>query len=1374
MVSAASRWLVLGVVLGLVAAGPREAFGQVAVKIQRGGVSLSVAGKVLGERQEWLYVRDLAIGEEFVPVPVVASAGGRFEGVVAGLRFAGQWRKAGEMAELKCEVSADPPRDRAIVVRVSLPLGAEGWTWWDDLGTKRVVEAGKHYTRTLPWGEGHVPGAYPLCAVSGPQVGLSLAVPVHEPRLCRLAYDSSRQALEAEFDLGLSPDAEHLGCRADFHLFAYTHDPAWGFRDALRRYYGLFVKYAERRAPRGGIWLLGFAPGTMACPWDFGLLFDEGGQSRAGYDCAHGILPFVYTEPWGKYEHFGDRPTPDRKPRYGEQAPILALDELKRLTIADLEAPPERRDRHFGVRREIVQAIVNSAIERRDGTWVWRHWTDEWSPGDWLCNVTLNPSPALPEPNRASVTWKYELDPAFETARLAGGELAGIYLDSISGFMGFYNDNFRRDHWRHANVPLVASYTAKAPAQLHAFACYEFAEQVAERMRARGKLVMGNTFRPEMGWFCHLLDMIGAGESSFCGLASDEHYWYLRTYAYRKPLSWMDYSFVKRATPWEDKERGMHRCLFYAVHPGTGGFSNPSEYEPSRPLFRFYEPLIIWLDEAGWDPVTEARSDQEKVLLERYGPGQGKYAGVVFLAMRNAGSTETTARVEASPKALAMAGPSARAGKGGRLLAWALVSDVPVPISVAGVSGAVSFSVALAPDRTEVVALGTRETLARLWLYEAHAWVERVAQEARWLAGAAGGLLQQGDFERGLTGWATEVPPTAHDAEISVDAERPITGKNSVRATSLAANAFHALHQGVELPGGRTYTLRFRYRWQRPEGAQGQVIPRFGVKGPDGNWASDRYIYFRDLQPTGDAVADYERQFSVPADHSAGFFQFLFQGQWGRIWIDDIAVTSQEDVQERDRLIRLGHEAEKWAAALKPAIGRGDAATLAKLAAAQEPAYHRLRTEAGRLTDAHHRRCMVLPLDGFAESLGRAVEVLTGVSIHVPSSPPFADAAIGVPASLPCTVRTTQDALSKVTITAAGRSVSSAAISAGQQAKLDLTVQMPDEEGPGWADVMVEAHFLWRGQRLWLPRRTTVRLHPPVEVEAAGPASPAQKATRLLVKSWAAVRGTFRLSFRDEATAHEVRLVSAPYEALKPGRGELEVELPGNLVARLEGLAQVGKDLSVAWEADLEGARGCRGTVQVPVVRGATCPRLSVAPRCDGRLDAGEWDRAAKLEGFFAAFDGKPAARPTTVLLGHDGFTLFVALVCGGQPNPSAADRPRDGAVWEDDAVEVFLQPPSCRGYYHFVVNAAGQQYDAYAEGGLDASWNADWQAAVGRTGDGWVVEMAIPFGAVGGQPSGLWRMNFGREEADTKLATCWAPTFGGFHAPSRFGVVIF
>ena len=110
--------------------------------------------------------------------------------------------------------------------------------------------------------------------------------------------------------------------------------------------------------------------------------------------------------------------------------------------------------------------------------------------------------------------------------------------------------------------------------------------------------------------------------------------------------------------------------------------------------------------------------------------------------------------------------------------------------------------------------------------------------------------------------------------------------------------------------------------------------------------------------------------------------------------------------------------------------------------------------------------------------------------------------------------------------------------------------------------------------------------------------------------------------------------------------------------------------------------------------------------------------------------------------------------------------------MWEDDAIEAFLQPPGSEGYYHLAANSEGVRYDARATGGLDAGWNGNWQVKVGRTEGGWTVTMTIQFDTLGAKPAGLWRMNFAREEADTKQATSWAYLFGGFHTPGRFGEV--
>jgi hypothetical protein len=192
-------------------------------------------------------------------------------------------------------------------------------------------------------------------------MGASLAVPMHEPQVFRLGYDATRQALEAEFDIGLSPDAKKSPCRASFRLLVYPHDPQWGFRSAQEGFYKLFPAYEKRRAGAGGIWLIGLRPGAMASPWDWGFRFEEHGLDHAGYNDAHDIKTFVYTECWGIYEGFGNKPPPDGKDRYGRNVYMMQPDEMKQFILDKLKAPATEKSFNLP-RREVAQAEINSAI----------------------------------------------------------------------------------------------------------------------------------------------------------------------------------------------------------------------------------------------------------------------------------------------------------------------------------------------------------------------------------------------------------------------------------------------------------------------------------------------------------------------------------------------------------------------------------------------------------------------------------------------------------------------------------------------------------------------------------------------------------------------------------------------------------------------------------------------------------------------------------------------------------------------------------------------------------------------------------------------------------------------------------------------------
>ena len=125
------------------------------------------------------------------------------------------------------------------------------------------------------------------------------------------------------------------------------------------------------------------------------------------------------------------------------------------------------------------------------------------------------------------------------------------------------------------------------------------------------------------------------------------------------------------------------------------------------------------------------------------------------------------------------------------------------------------------------------------------------------------------------------------------------------------------------------------------------------------------------------------------------------------------------------------------------------------------------------------------------------------------------------------------------------------------------------------------------------------------------------------------------------------------------------------------------------------------------VLLGAACfaaadgPMLSVpmatAPVIDGTIGDGEWSGASSPWMFVDIASGNLASRQPAVWLSRDDAALYVAASLPLPPGkkPVAAVTVRDGAVWEDDAFEVFLDPVCDGEYKQLIVNSVGNQWDS-------------------------------------------------------------------------------
>ncbi len=196
---------------------------------------------------------------------------------------------------------------------------------------------------------------------------------------------------------------------------------------------------------------------------------------------------------------------------------------------------------------------------------------------------------------------------------------------------------------------------------------------------------------------------------------------------------------------------------------------------------------------------------------------------------------------------------------------------------------------------------------------------------------------------------------------------------------------------------------------------------------------------------------------------------------------------------------------------------------------------------------------------------------------------------------------------------------------------------------------------------------------------------------------------------------------------------------------------------------------------QAPLPTGYA-PQTQSPPKIDGSLEDPCWTRAEAME-LSRTLDGAGrAAQPAEVRALRDAQNLYLAFRCV-EPDLSklrASRRGHDGAIWEDDSVEVFLGTGG--RYFHFGVSAAGSTYDGKVK---DSTWNSGLQAAAARAEGAWTAELAIPLAAMieKGQTPQEWGANFtrNRQAAGSWQESAWSPTLSGnSHVPERFGRLVF
>jgi hypothetical protein len=549
-------------------------------------------------------VQDVAAGSDFA-----AFEDGRALGTALAVRRA----ERDGTTEYDCSLSDATGRDRAVTLVWTLPLGPGPWRWLDDPDTAVTTRGQSEYAHTRPIGAGSIGriSRYPLAAVSRGRRGVAVAPDLETPALYRAGFAAATGELYLAWDLGLAPEKRSAAVR--FRVF--TFDAAWGFRAALARLYEVFPEHYRNRVPRQGLWMP-FDPISKVGGWeDFGFAFKEGLGEEA-WDDAHDILTFRYHEPvtWWM-------PMPGGVPRTHEAA------------VAHARALAAKGD-------ERALALFTSGYHDEAGRLAMRVKNAPWCDGVvW----SMNSSPGLSgTPTDFSVRWNERIKADLYRPGRPEGEVDGEYTDSAEGYVTAPL-NFRREHFAAARTPLAFSRETRRPGLLTLLTVVEDVRELAGEMRARDKYTFANATPDLTCLLAPWLDVMGTEWGRDPPMPAAEMI-YRRAVCGTKPYCVLmneDFTKVSHA----DVERYMARCLAFGMFPGFFShnaasetyFSTPALYDRDRPLFKRYVPLVQRVAEAGWRPVTLARSDDPAIRVERWGDR--------YLTVFNDGSARRTANV---------------------------------------------------------------------------------------------------------------------------------------------------------------------------------------------------------------------------------------------------------------------------------------------------------------------------------------------------------------------------------------------------------------------------------------------------------------------------------------------------------------------------------------------------------------------------------------------------------------------------------------------------------------------------------------------------------------------------------------------------------
>jgi hypothetical protein len=172
-----------------------------------------------------------------------------------------------------------------------------------------------------------------------------------------------------------------------------------------------------------------------------------------------------------------------------------------------------------------------------------------------------------------------------------------------------------------------------------------------------------------------------------------------------------------------------------------------------------------------------------------------------------------------------------------------------------------------------------------------------------------------------------------------------------------------------------------------------------------------------------------------------------------------------------------------------------------------------------------------------------------------------------------------------------------------------------------------------------------------------------------------------------------------------------------------------------------------------PDAKSVQAVRASEPIILDGRLDEPVWKTAPAATGFTQndPQDGSPATEPTEAWVAYDDHAIYIAAFChDSDPSKIRKRLGRRDTQTDSDWFGVAVDPYfDKRSGYVFYANPAGAITDAALSNDVnqDDSWDGVWENKAVVNGEGWTIEIRIPFNQIRfpKKDEYVWGVNFMR-----------------------------